>query len=130
MIEFIYDIKEKKWNVIEMNGRPWLMIDFFRRLGFSFLKLLTLDFLNLDMKNILKEFEKNKKFHIKKRSIHVDLSILQNAIHHDLENLKKIKKILKKKTSISISTLDKNDKKPFFREKKYINKDLLNLINY
>lgn len=130
MIEFIYDIKEKSWKVIEINGRPWLMIDFFRRLGFSFLKLLIIDFLNLDMKNVLKEFEKNKKFHIKKRSIHVDLSILQNAIDYDPENLKKIKKILKKNKNISISALDNNDKKPFFVEKKYINNNLINLIKY
>ena len=38
MIEFIKHEKSGKWYVIEINGRPWLMIDFFRRVGFNFLK--------------------------------------------------------------------------------------------
>ena len=61
MIEFIYDKNERKWNVIEMNGRPWLMIDFFRRLDLSFLKLLTQDFQNFNLKKIVKKFNLKKK---------------------------------------------------------------------
>ena len=40
MIEFIKDQRDGQWKVIEVNGRPWLFIDFFRRSGFNFLKLL------------------------------------------------------------------------------------------
>ena len=39
MIEFIFDEKSGEWMVIEINGRPWLMIDFFRRLGMNFLDI-------------------------------------------------------------------------------------------
>lgn len=130
MIEFIYDFKEKKWNVIEMNGRPWLMIDFFRRLDFSFLKLLIFDFLNLDLRKILKEFELNKKKHIKKKSIHIDLSILNEAIKFDKNNYSKIMKIINQTKSFSISTLDHDDKNPFLKEVKSINKKLNSNINY
>ena len=39
-IELIKDQKDQTWKVIELNGRPWLLIDFFRRSGFNFLNML------------------------------------------------------------------------------------------
>ena len=79
MIECIFNNKKKKWEVIEMNGRPWLMIDFFRRLNFSFLKLLIYDYMNLDLTELIKQYEINKKNYIKKKSMHIDLTILQKS---------------------------------------------------
>lgn len=128
MIEFMQCSKTKKWQVIEMNGRPWLMIDFFRRLGFSFLKLLVYDFSNFSLDETLKNFEIKKKDAIKKRSLHVDLSILQNAIDNDSKNFFKIKKILKKSKSISVSSLDKDDKQPFYQEIKFVENKLVKLV--
>ena len=43
MIEFIFNEKNENWEVIEINGRPWLMIDFFRRIGCNFLSTLKSD---------------------------------------------------------------------------------------
>lgn len=40
MIEFIRDKKDGRWKVIEVNGRPWLFVDFFRRFGFNYLQYL------------------------------------------------------------------------------------------
>ena len=130
MIEFIFNSKKKKWEVIEMNGRPWLMIDFFRRLNFSFLKLLIYDYMNLDCTKLIKEYEINKKDNIKKKSMHIDLSLLQKSIKEDKKNLIKIKKILKKSKNISVSSFDNNDAKPFEIEKLNItNKFLKNIIS-
>jgi predicted ATP-grasp superfamily ATP-dependent carboligase len=129
MIEFIFNNKNKRWEVIEMNGRPWLMIDFFRRLNFSFLKLLIYDYMNLDMSKLIKEYENNKKENIKKKSMHVDLSILQKSINFKKSNIVKIKKILKKSKNITVSTFDNDYPKPFELEKKNItNKFLKNII--
>ena len=44
MIEFIKDLKDNQWKIIELNGRPWLFIDFFRRAGFNFVGELYKDF--------------------------------------------------------------------------------------
>lgn len=130
MIEFIFNKKNKKWEVIEMNGRPWLMIDFFRRLNFSFLKLLIYDYMNLDLSNLVKKYEINKKNHIKKKSMHVDLSILQKSINSDKKNLFKIKKILNRSKNITVSSLDTYDRKPFEFEKKKITDKFLKKIIY
>ncbi|QQR88955.1 MAG: hypothetical protein IPJ88_12085 [Myxococcales bacterium] len=43
MIEFIRDQKDGQWKVIEINGRPWLFFDFFRRAGLDFAHLLVKD---------------------------------------------------------------------------------------
>lgn len=43
MIEFIRDQKDGVWKVIELNPRPWLFIDFFRRFGVNFLAGLKYD---------------------------------------------------------------------------------------
>lgn len=129
MIEFMYCSKSKKWYVIEMNGRPWLMIDFFRRLGFSFLKLLAYDFSNFSLDETLKHFELKKKEAIKKKSLHVDLSILQNAIDDDSQNFAKIKKILEKSKNISVSSLDNDDIKPFYQEIKFVENKLVKLVS-
>ena len=130
MIEFIFNNKKKKWEVIEMNGRPWLMIDFFRRLNFSFLKLLIYDYMNLDLTELIKQYEINKKNYIKKKSMHIDLSILQKSINNNKKNFELIKKILKKSKNISISSFDNNDLKPFVLEKSSINnKFLKNIIS-
>lgn len=43
MIEFIRDQRDGKWKVIEVNGRPWLFVDFFRRAGLPYLQLLMED---------------------------------------------------------------------------------------
>jgi len=40
MIEFIRDLKDGMWKVIEVNGRPWLFVDFFRRFGLNYLQYL------------------------------------------------------------------------------------------
>ena len=61
MIEFIYNTEKKQWGIIEINGRPWLMIDFFRRLGFSFLKLLVNDISGLNFYSLLNNYKKKVK---------------------------------------------------------------------
>ena len=43
MVEFIKDRKDDVWKVIEVNGRPWLMIDYFRRSGVDFIGSLVRD---------------------------------------------------------------------------------------
>lgn len=43
MVEFIQDERDGEWKVIEVNGRPWLMIDFFRRAGVDFIGALVRD---------------------------------------------------------------------------------------
>lgn len=43
MIEFIRDQRDGLWKVIEVNGRPWLFVDFFRRAGLPYLQLLVDD---------------------------------------------------------------------------------------
>lgn len=40
MIEFIRDRKDGIWKVIEINPRPWLFVDFFRRCGLNYLACL------------------------------------------------------------------------------------------
>jgi predicted ATP-grasp superfamily ATP-dependent carboligase len=40
MIEFIRDHKDGVWKVIEVNPRPWLFVDFFRRFGLNYLQYL------------------------------------------------------------------------------------------
>jgi predicted ATP-grasp superfamily ATP-dependent carboligase len=40
MIEFIKDTRDGVWKVIEVNGRPWLFVDFFRRAGHNYLGYL------------------------------------------------------------------------------------------
>lgn len=37
MIEFIRDQRDETWKVIEVNPRPWLFVDFFRRSGLNYL---------------------------------------------------------------------------------------------
>ena len=129
MIEFIYDKNERKWNVIEMNGRPWLMIDFFRRLDFSFLKLLTHDFQNFNLKKIVKKFNLKKNQAFRTKPLHLDLSLLNESVKKESSNLKKIKNIIKKSKNITFSTLDEFDKRPFLKEKTFISKRLLKLFN-
>ena len=68
MIEFIYNTEKKQWGIIEINGRPWLMIDFFRRLGFSFLKLLVNDISGLNFYSLLNNYKKKKLNSIKNKS--------------------------------------------------------------
>lgn len=43
MIEFIRDATDGVWKVIEVNARPWLCVDFYRRSGMNFLDLLYRD---------------------------------------------------------------------------------------
>ena len=43
MIEFIRDLKDGRWKVIEVNARPWLCVDFYRRSGLNFLDMLYRD---------------------------------------------------------------------------------------
>ena len=43
MIEFIRDLEDGVWKVIEVNARPWLCIDFYRRAGLNFLDMLYRD---------------------------------------------------------------------------------------
>ncbi|MCA9581932.1 MAG: hypothetical protein KC416_09055, partial [Myxococcales bacterium] len=45
MIEFIRDKKDDRWKVIEVNGRPWLFVDFFRRSGLNYVGYLYEDLL-------------------------------------------------------------------------------------
>ena len=40
MIEFIRDRSDGVWKVIEINPRPWLFVDFFRRAGLNYLRCL------------------------------------------------------------------------------------------
>ena len=40
MIEFIRDRNDDVWKVIEVNARPWLCIDFYRRSGLNFVEYL------------------------------------------------------------------------------------------
>lgn len=58
MMEFIYDKEDNEWKIVEFNGRPWLMIDFFRKVNFNFLNLLEKDLNN--QKLLKKEFDKKK----------------------------------------------------------------------
>lgn len=37
MVEFKFDERDQEWKCIEVNFRPWLLIDFPRRHGFNFL---------------------------------------------------------------------------------------------
>ena len=69
MIEFIYDRKEKIWKIIEFNGRPWLMNDFFRKMNFNFLSLLSDDLNNKQ----IKDNNFNKKTLKKKKSLNIIL---------------------------------------------------------
>ena len=86
--------------------------------------------MNLDCTKLIKEYEINKKDNIKKKSMHIDLSLLQKSIKEDKKNLIKIKKILKKSKNISVSSFDNNDAKPFEIEKLNItNKFLKNIIS-
>lgn len=43
MIEFIRDRNDGVWKVIEVNARPWLCVDFYRRVGLNFLEMLDQD---------------------------------------------------------------------------------------
>lgn len=43
MIEFIRDRNDGVWKVIEVNARPWLCVDFYRRVGLNFLEMLDRD---------------------------------------------------------------------------------------
>lgn len=43
MIEFIRDAADGRWKVIEVNARPWLCVDFYRRSGLNFLDMLYRD---------------------------------------------------------------------------------------
>lgn len=43
MIEFIRDWNDGQWKVIEVNARPWLCIDFYRRVGLNFVERLYQD---------------------------------------------------------------------------------------
>ncbi len=43
MIEFIRDAKDGAWKVIELNPRPWLFVDFYRRFGLNYLGRLVDD---------------------------------------------------------------------------------------
>jgi predicted ATP-grasp superfamily ATP-dependent carboligase len=40
MIEFIRDLRDGRWKVIEVNARPWLCVDFYRRTGLNYLRML------------------------------------------------------------------------------------------
>lgn len=129
MIEFIYNRKKKQWGVIEINGRPWLMIDFFRRLGFSFIKILINDILGVDIYSLLKNYSKKKLNSIKNKSLHLDLSLITDYIqstNYQEKNISKIKNILKSSKNISISSYDQYDLAPFKFEQKYLKKKLNN----
>lgn len=43
-IEFMKNKKDNKWNVIEINLRPWLSIDFQASLGFNYIEMLYQDY--------------------------------------------------------------------------------------
>ena len=40
MIEFIRDLRDDVWKVIEVNARPWLCVDFYRRSGLNYVQHL------------------------------------------------------------------------------------------
>jgi len=47
MIEFIRDRNDGRWKVIEVNARPWLCVDFYRRSGLNFVQYLYEDWRDL-----------------------------------------------------------------------------------
>lgn len=61
--------------------------------------------------------------------MHIDLSILQQAVNENKKNLNKIKSILQQSKNISVTTLDDGDNLPYFEESKFIEKKLLKFTN-
>ena len=115
MIEFIKHEKSGKWYVIEINGRPWLMIDFFRRVGFNFLKSFFEKTSNDDV------WEPQKKDELK---LHIDYSkVFFNHLKNS--NLKAIEKEMDNLNStISFTFFDPNDPNPGYAEINYNSKKI------
>ncbi len=113
MIEFIKHEKSGKWYVIEINGRPWLMIDFFRRVGFNFLKSFFEKTSNDDV------WEPQKKDELK---LHIDYSkVFFNHLKNS--NLKAFEKEMDNLNStISFTFFDPNDPNPGYAEINYNSK--------
>ena len=83
MIEFIYDSRRKKWLIIEVNTRPWLFHDFFRRFGLPFISSAILDHRDhysgqghlerfLEGKALLTPHKKYKKV----KAVHLDITAI------------------------------------------------------
>ncbi len=108
MIEFIKDQKDNQWKVIELNGRPWLLIDFFRRSGFPFLKMLYQDYyygLNESDQLLHPRWETNDS------PVHFELSSLNSVFN--FRNIDDIKKLIDQYPGRkSFYYLDPNDLEP------------------
>ena len=78
-------------------------------MGFSFLKLLNNDILDLELNKIIKNFKKRKNKILKYNPMHVDLSLLNNSIKNKTSNLKLIKKIVSQSKNITFTSLDDLD---------------------
>ncbi len=122
MMEFIYDKEDNEWKVIEFNGRPWLMIDFFRKVNLNFLNLLTKDLNN--QKLLKKKFDKKK---LKRKKY---LNILLSNYLKKFGKKKFLELIKNKKINLYSAFYDKEDAEPQNMEIKNfkINKKIIKKI--
>ncbi len=122
MIEFIYDKEDNEWKVLEFNGRPWLMIDFFRKVNLNFLNFLVKDINN--QKLLKKKFDKKK---LKRKKY---LNIILSNYFKKFGQKKLLELIKNKKINLYSAFYDKNDIEPQNMEIKniQINKKIIKKI--
>lgn len=108
MLEFIQDKKDSVWKVIEINTRPWLFVDFYRRFGLNYLDYLNKDHNDneLGFNSLSKDF---------KAPYHIDLTGTLQSFTNDnkavtIENIESW--LTGIEGEISFTLYDPNDPKP------------------
>ncbi len=112
MIEFIRDQRDDQWKVIEINTRPWLFIDFFRRAGLGYLTMLVEDM--RDQTAAWPSLKVPLPFSHSNAPVHVDLSYAcQKAFSEASPTLGGLKQWLGQiQGRLSTPFLDPDDKEP------------------
>jgi predicted ATP-grasp superfamily ATP-dependent carboligase len=116
MVEFIRDLKDKQWKVIEVNTRPWLMSDFYSRCGFNYTEYLFNDFIGAPL-----IFKQAKSSLLHRRPTHIDLYKVIEKARFTAEQL--IDYLEKKNEMLSFTNFDISDPEPGYLEAKMIKKD-------
>ncbi len=120
MIEFIRDKKDKNFKIIEINPRPWLFHDFYRKKGLPFIPMSVEEYIN-------KKYDQKETIFPSKKVIgHVNQDILSLADfffdknNNELTNIKKTKLFTDfifslPKEKINFAHFDANDPLPMMK---------------
>ena len=114
MIEFIKDLKDGQWKIIELNFRPWLFIDFFRRSGLNYLSYFYEELFRNIVPSVQVSSSQKSNFHISLSGALEAISLSGTIVDYNF--IEEWLGELEKNYNISFTYLDPEDPEPFLSE--------------